>query len=500
MAERARTTRAGKKKKNAGRVILILLIAAIAICAAVFGGMFIYTKSVVGDSEGKILPGTTVSDLDLGGMTKEEAEQAITDKVNRSSLVLTAENKEVSIDLAKTKAEYDVGKTADKAYALGREGGFFDNFKKARASKKDGTAVKFDVSISDEDAEQIVKKNEKKFNCSPKNAKIRPKNGKGVIIDEQIGLKINREESVKAVKKALRSWKGTKAVCELSAEKKQPKYTAKDFEGMTDILGKYSTEFDRGYYGRVKNLENGTNKISDTVLQPDKQLSVYEMTSPYDADNGYYRAGTYVGDETIESYGGGMCQVSTTLYNAVIRAELEIVERESHSRTVHYVPLSADAAISGTEKDLKFKNNLKDPVYIYGHVDADDGDMAFYIFGKETRASNRKIEFETRVLSVSTPTEKVTKDKTLEEGKRRVESYGQTGYTAELWKIVYIDGKEKERKKFNSSSYRMVPTKVVEGTKKKDKDKEKDKDKKKKSESSSSKTDTSSDAQTATGE
>jgi hypothetical protein len=128
MAERARTTRAGKKKKNAGRVILILLIAAIAICAAVFGGMFIYTKSVVGDSEGKILPGTTVSDLDLGGMTKEEAVQAITDKVNKGSLVLTAENKEVSIDLAKTKAEYDAGKTADKAYALGRESGFFDNF------------------------------------------------------------------------------------------------------------------------------------------------------------------------------------------------------------------------------------------------------------------------------------------------------------------------------------------------------------------------------------
>ena len=108
--------------------------------------------------------------------------------------------------------------------------------------------------------------------------------------------------------------------------------------------------------------------------------------------------------------------------------------------------------------------------------------MSFYVFGKETRDPKRTIEFESKVTSVTAPTEKVKKDKTLEKGKRRVEQYGQTGYTAELWKVVYVDGKEKSRKQFNSSSYRMVPTKVIEGTKKKDKDKEKDK-KKKKSES-----------------
>lgn len=475
MAERTQRTRA--KKKSAGRTVLIIFIALLVICAAVLGGLLLYTRSVVGDSDGKILPNTKIADIDVGGMTKNEASAAVTDKVSNSSLILKAENKEVRIPIAKTKAEYDADKTAEKAYGIGRDGGFMDNFKKAYASRHDGTKIKMDVSISDDDAKEIVTKNEKKFNCKPKNAKIRPKNGKGVIIDEQVGLKIKVDESTEAVKKALKSWKGTKAECDLAAEKDEPKYTAKDLEGLTDVLGKYSTEFDRGYYGRVKNLQNGTSKVSDTVLAPDEQLSVYKLTSPYTADNGYYRAGTYVGDETIESYGGGMCQVSTTLYNAAIRAELEIVERECHSRTVHYVPLSADAAISGTEKDLKFKNNLKDPVYIFGYVDADDGHMSFYVFGKETRDPKRTIEFESKVTSVTAPTEKVKKDKTLEKGKRKVEQYGQTGYTAELWKIVYVDGKEKSRKQFNSSSYRMVPTKVIEGTKKKDKDKKKEKKK-----------------------
>ena len=472
-----------KKKKSGGKIVLTTLLIILLACAAAFGGMLLYTKSVVDDSNGKILPNTSISDIDVSGMTKEEASEAVTNKIKNSSLVMKAENKQAKIPITKIDAEYDADKTAAKAYGVGRDGNFYENFKAAYASKKDGTKIKMAVSISDESASKLIEKYSKKFNCKARNAKIRPKNGKGVIIDEQIGLKIKVDESVPAVKKALKSWKGDKAEAELEAEKKQPKYTAEDFKDMTDILGKYTTEYDKGYYGRAKNLEVGASKISDRVLQPEDQLSVYELTSPYTAENGYYKAGTYVGDETIESYGGGMCQVSTTLYNAAIRAELEIVERECHSRTVHYVPLSADAAISGTEKDLKFKNNLETPVYIYGT--AGGGDISFYIFGKETRDPDRTISFETRVTSVTSPTEKVKKDKELEEGKKKVEEPGQTGYTAELWKVVYKNGKEVSRKQFNSSSYRMVPRKVIEGTKKKDKDKDK-KDKNKKGSSSSS--------------
>ena len=93
----------------------------------------------------------------------------------------------------------------------------------------------------------------------------------------------------------------------------------------------------------------------------------------------------------MQTYGGGICQVSTTLYNAVLRAELNVTERSNHSMTVHYVPLSADAAISGTDKDLKFTNNLDHPVYIQGV--AGGSSITFTIYGKEYRASNRKVEY-----------------------------------------------------------------------------------------------------------
>ena len=172
------------------------------------------------------------------------------------------------------------------------------------------------------------------------------------------------------------------------------------------------------------------------------------------------------GKKLTEELGGGICQVSTTLYNAVLRAELNVTERSNHSMTVHYVPLSADAAISGTDKDLKFTNNLDHPVYIQGV--AGGSSITFTIYGKEYRASNRKVEYVSETVSTRGPSEKVIKDNTMEEGKRVVESNGRTGYTARLWKVVYIDGKETKRTQVNSSSYMSTPSVVRVGTKKKE--------------------------------
>lgn len=95
---------------------------------------------------------------------------------------------------------------------------------------------------------------------------------------------------------------------------------------------------------------------------------MYETVAPFTAENGYAMAGSYLNGEVVDSMGGGICQVSTTLYNAVLRAELEVVERSPHSMTVHYVELSEDAAIAGTYKDFKFKNSTDYPIYIEGYT------------------------------------------------------------------------------------------------------------------------------------
>ena len=128
-------------------------------------------------------------------------------------------------------------------------------------------------------------------------------------------------------------------------------------------------------------------------------------------DNGYYAAPSYSNGQVVDSIGGGVCQVSTTLYNAVLRAELKVVQRSPHSMVVTYVSPSMDAAIAGDYKDLKFRNNTEVPIYIQG--EAYDGTIYFNIYGEETRSSDRTVTFQSETIETMEPgADKVTYDKT----------------------------------------------------------------------------------------
>jgi hypothetical protein len=130
---------------------------------------------------------------------------------------------------------------------------------------------------------------------------------------------------------------------------------------------------------------------------------------------------------------------------------------------VNYVNPSEDAAISGTEKDMKFINNTDYPIYIEGFTTSDKH-ITFTIYGHESRPANRKVTYESKVLSKTEPTgEKVVGDPSQRAGYVSVQS-AHTGYTAELWKIVTVDGKEESRTLVNSSKYNAVPRTASVGT------------------------------------
>ena len=123
------------------------------------------------------------------------------------------------------------------------------------------------------------------------------------------------------------------------------------------------------YERRKQNVAVGAEKINGTLVQPGEEFSVEAVVVPFDAENGYALAASYEMGKVVDSYGGGICQVSTTLYVAVLKAELEVTERYSHSMIVHYVDPSMDAAIAEGLKDLKFINNTDAPIYIEASAD-----------------------------------------------------------------------------------------------------------------------------------
>jgi len=138
-----------------------------------------------------------------------------------------------------------------------------------------------------------------------------------------------------------------------------------------ETLSEFSTKFNKNAGARTHNMKLASVAIDNYVLQPGKTFSFNEVVGYAGPQQGYKKSIIFVEGKEVEAFGGGICQVSSTLYNAAMQADLEIVERHPHSKAVNYVEKGKDAATSYGGVDLKFKNNHPFPVTINTYIDDD---------------------------------------------------------------------------------------------------------------------------------
>ena len=381
---------------------------------------YYYSKYINIDA---IYPGMTIQGMSVGGMTQEEAKakvQEYIDRVSQETVTLQVKKKESTFALSDIGLKCTNMDVVEKAYDFGKTGNVFKRVIEVRKLEKEGMDFPLTFSVDKAETRKVVKKKAKKFLAKKKDATITRKDGKFVITKQVDGVDIDFEANADKLTEVFskKDWDHKSVVFPMDYTLDKAKHTKKELSAIKDVLGTFTTSYAGSASGRCANVENGASLINGTLLYPGDSFSVYSKVAPFTADNGYHLEGSYSNGQTVQTYGGGICQVSTTLYNAVLRAELNVTERSNHSMTVHYVPLSADAAISGTDKDLKFTNNLDHPVYIQGV--AGGSSITFTIYGKEYRASNRKVEYVSETVSTRGPSEKVIKDNTMEEGKRVV--------------------------------------------------------------------------------
>ena len=454
------------------KIAIALVILIVAAAAAIAGyGVYYYNKYV--DIE-TIYPGVYIQGMDVGGMTLEEAQKKIdaySEEVGRNTVTLQVGERECRFSLAEVGLHCTSPDTATKAYCMGRSGNIFDRI--LDVHKLESSKVDFPLTYAvDENQVRIgVTALSKQFLATKKNATIKRKKGKFIVTDEVVGIDIDADKNADKLIALLSAedWVPQTVVFPMDYKEDKPEHTKAELSTIKDVLGTFTTSYAGSPEGRCANLQNGASLINGTVLYPGDEMSVYKTVSPFNKENGYHLAGSYENGSTIQTYGGGICQVSTTLYNAVLRAELKIVERKNHSMTVHYVELSEDAAIAGTEKDFKFKNTLDTPIYILGKTDGEN--IKFTIYGKEYRDKDRSIEFVSKTKAEIPPKVEEIKDDTLKKGKKVVEKQGKTGYKAELWKVIHQKGKEDEWVQINSSYYLSTTTVIRVGTKEEKKEK-----------------------------
>lgn len=417
---------------------------------------------------GNILQGVMIDNIDVSGMTYSEACEKVNEYLNELALkTITLESVEGkstvyrACDFGMELGNSDVVK---EAFYYGKSGNIISQYKNISDLKHEKKVFNIDLSFDREKVFDIVTLQGTLFNVEAVNATISRKSGEFEITEGQTGLEVNVNASVSEVINKLASWSKDDAVINLKVDISQPEGTKETLAQVTDLLGTYTTSFSSSGADRSGNVRTGCKHIDGTILMPGEQFSAYGTVSPFTEENGYFMAGSYLNGMVVDSLGGGICQVSSTLYNAVIRAELQVDERSPHSLIVTYVDLSSDAAIAGTYKDFKFTNSTDSPIYIEGYT-TDDKKITFNIYGHETRPSNRKISFESVETSKTEPdTENIIADPSQPVGYISTQS-AHIGYTGELWKIVTIDGKETERIKINRSTYNPSPRSATVGIK-----------------------------------
>ena len=220
----------------------------------------------------------------------------------------------------------------------------------------------------------------------------------------------------------------------------QPKIGIEDLGDklFKQTLAKYTTIYDAGVVNRAYNIALAAKTINGTILLPGETFSYNEVLGNPNKANGYKLGTAYVGGKVVDSYGGGVCQVSSTLYNAVLYSNLEIVQRYNHSYIVNYVPAGRDATVSYGGKDFKFKNTRNYPIKIV--ASAKNGVVSVSIMGIKEE-TEYEVVLTSTVLSTTPRTVVYENNSSLEEGTQKVIQKGYDGnclhHPSEVWIRAY---------------------------------------------------------------
>ena len=446
-----------KKGKKTGLSLVLLLVLTLAF------GITVQAKE-----ENTIKTGIYADGIELSGMTAEQAEAAISAYVEELQEVpITLEaagDNEVEVTAGDLGIQWGNTELVEEAMELGRHGNVIQRYKALKDLEHENHIFKIEFSfdlqaISDVLTEKCAKYDQKAVNVSLKRV-----DGKFQVVDGQTGYMLDVESSIDSVNNYLTlEWNHEPCSIALDIETEEPKGSAEELAAVKDVLGSYTTAYTNSGAGRAANVDNASRLINGTTLYPGEEFSAHDAISPITSENGYYMAGSYLNGKVVDSVGGGVCQVSTTLYNAVLLSELEVTERFNHSMTVSYVEPSADAALAQSAgKDFKFVNNTDYPIYIEAYTQ--NKKVTFNIYGKETRPAGRTLRFESEILQVIPPSaDQIYVDASQPIGYI-VSDSAYTGYKAKLWKIVMENGVEVSRTQVNTSNYKMVPKSATVGT------------------------------------
>ncbi|OUQ16489.1 vanomycin resistance protein VanB [Lachnoclostridium sp. An14] len=408
------------------------------------------------DAQAAGLPdGLRAGGQELGGLSRQEADEKIEEYVSGlqdRSVTIQAGDRTLETTSGELGLSWSNRDVVEETVASLTEGNLLKRYMALTDLEQEGAEIPVETAVDEAKLAALVETTFDGMDGSAKNASITRENGEFVITPSEKGIAVDTAATAQVVNAALAEAGDGPLTVEAVVSEQEPEITTEMLSTIQDVLGTFTTDFSSSGSARAKNLEVGAQKLNGHVLMPGETISGYECLQPFTRANGYEPAASYENGQVVDSIGGGVCQISTTMYNMALAAELEITQRQNHSMIVTYVKPSMDAAIAGTYKDLKVTNNYSTPIYIEAYTSGRK--LTFTCYGQETRPENRKVEYVSETISRTDPGAPIERvNNALAPGTRRKVSSGHTGIRSRLWKVVTVDGVETERTLLNNDTY-----------------------------------------------
>lgn len=445
-----------KKILNGNKKLLIVIAF---ILMLIFISVMYFTNESLNP---KIHKGIKIEKVDVSNLSKEEALKkvkiATDEKIENKKINFYYDDNELVVPLKDFGYKLVLSEATNRAYNFGRSDNIFKNYIDVLSALifKQNIVAKSDYDETKRN--NVIEKLGNEIYKKPVDAKAIINDDKTIkIADSEIGRYLDLDETKNLLKLDILN----QDKIELPVYKTEPKIYSNFFDGIDKVLGDFSTDYSSSIKNRKENIKIASSKFNNLKLNPGDEISFNDVVGEITEETGFKSATVIVGGEYESGIGGGICQVSTTLYNSLILSDLEIIERHNHSRPINYVDLGTDAAVASGYKDLKFKNNTKNPILILAEADGEKLD--FKVLGN---SSDR--DYEVKILAerlgVVSPDVKTIYSASIPEGETVVRESGKKGYSYKTYKEIIKNGEVLEKKEISNSYYVPKDKVLVVGT------------------------------------
>ncbi|MFA6076261.1 MAG: VanW family protein [Negativicutes bacterium] len=429
-----------------------LVITTLCLLALTFSGLVIGSVYSGLYATDKIAFGVTVADVDVGGLTVDEAAEKfrplLQEKLNEPLLTIKCQDKVWKIN--KDDIDFSLpaaNQLASKAYATGKNIYTRQTVYHYCFFTEPVINCELNSVFSMDTLKAKLDKIALEINVPAKSASILMKNSALVVDRESLGLKVDVASSMDLCVAKLKTNLNDKI--DLVTQKDIPIISEKNFVDINSILSETKTQVDPNNVLRIKNIELAASKINQTLVEPDKFFSFNNSVGLRTVEAGFENAPVVVDNDIVDGIGGGICQVSSTLYNAVLEAGLQVKERAAHALVPKYVPPGQDATVADNLIDFKFTNNYKHSIYIVSNYE--NYILTIRILGnKNDKSADFNILTDQKAIENTVTYVRNTR---LPAGAVEVIDSGHKGFLVQKYRIAQINGVEISREHLGTDIY-----------------------------------------------